>query len=129
MFKGEDNIRNIANMQEKAAAELLEKINETLINGGYFRARLNIDPFDKVNLIKLMILRFSEVCVGLSLVATMTLILISKMILIWVKRSNFQKRSLLLSESWSARYNWLHNKSKVLITLRFSQCFNGLSES
>ena len=49
MFKGEDNIRNIANMQEKAAAELLEKINETLINGGYFRARLNIDPFDKVN--------------------------------------------------------------------------------
>lgn len=38
-------------MQEQQQSELLAKINETLINGGYFRARLNIDPFDKVTLV------------------------------------------------------------------------------
>jgi len=51
MFKSEDNIRKIADMQEQQQSELLAKINETLINGGYFRARLNIDPFDKVTLV------------------------------------------------------------------------------
>lgn len=50
MFKSEDNIRKIADIQEQQQAELLAKINETLINGGYFRARLNIDPFDKVKI-------------------------------------------------------------------------------
>ncbi len=48
MFKSEENIRKVADIQEQQQAELLQKINETLINGGYFRARLNIDPFDKV---------------------------------------------------------------------------------
>ena len=30
-------------------AELLQKICDMLVVGGYFRARLNIEPFDKVS--------------------------------------------------------------------------------
>ncbi|CDW88967.1 UNKNOWN [Stylonychia lemnae] len=48
MFKAEENVRRIADMQEQQQSELLARINELLINGGYFRARLNIDPFDKI---------------------------------------------------------------------------------
>ena len=48
MFQSEENIRNIADMQNEAQQELIQKICDILIAGGYFRARLNIDPFDKV---------------------------------------------------------------------------------
>lgn len=48
MFKTQ-NTRKIADMQEEAQQELIQKINDILIAGGYFRARLNtIDPFDKI---------------------------------------------------------------------------------
>ena len=36
--------------QEQAQQEVLQSICDILIAGGYFRARLNIDPFDKVNI-------------------------------------------------------------------------------
>jgi hypothetical protein len=53
MFQSEENTsRNIADMQNEAQKELLQKICDILIAGGYFRARLNIDPFDKVSLIQ-----------------------------------------------------------------------------
>jgi hypothetical protein len=49
MFKAESSVRKIADMQEEAQQELLQKINDILIAGGYFRARLNtIEPFDKI---------------------------------------------------------------------------------
>lgn len=49
MFKAETSTRKIADMQEEAQQELLQKINDIMIAGGYFRARLNtIEPFDKI---------------------------------------------------------------------------------
>ena len=35
-------------------AELLQQVCDILVAGGYFRARLNIEPFDKVRTIALM---------------------------------------------------------------------------
>ena len=34
--------------QEHDAAEQMQKIQDMLVAAGYFRARLNIDPFDKI---------------------------------------------------------------------------------
>ena len=49
MFKTQSTIRKIADMQEEAAQELLQKICDILIAAGYFRARLStLDPFDKI---------------------------------------------------------------------------------
>jgi hypothetical protein len=49
MFKTQSTTRKIADMQEEAAQELLQKICDILIAAGYFRARLStIDPFDKI---------------------------------------------------------------------------------
>lgn len=49
MFRAETSVRKIADMQEEAQQELIQKINDILIAGGYFRARLNtIEPFDKI---------------------------------------------------------------------------------
>lgn len=50
MFSTEANKGTIAQMQEQAQQEVLQSICDILIAGGYFRARLNIDPFDKVNI-------------------------------------------------------------------------------
>ena len=40
--------RNAIAAQEAEQAELLQKIQDLVIAAGYFRARLNIDPFDKI---------------------------------------------------------------------------------
>lgn len=49
MFRAETSVRKIADMQEEAQQELIQKINDILIAGGYFRARLStIEPFDKI---------------------------------------------------------------------------------
>lgn len=51
MFKSESSVkgRNIADMQQEAQQEMLQKICDILIAGGYFRARLStIEPFDKI---------------------------------------------------------------------------------
>lgn len=48
MFKSEETIRNVAEIEQQAQNELLQNICDILTAGGYFRARLNIDPFDKV---------------------------------------------------------------------------------
>jgi len=34
--------------KEAEMAEVLQKINDLLVSAGYFRARLNIEPFDKI---------------------------------------------------------------------------------
>lgn len=47
MFQAQDNI-SVADQQEKHQSELMQKINDILVAAGYFRARLNIDPFDKI---------------------------------------------------------------------------------
>ena len=40
--------RNAIAAQEAQQAELLQRIQDLLIAAGYFRARLNIHPFDKI---------------------------------------------------------------------------------
>ena len=42
------NRRRTVAAREQEQAELLQKVQDLLIAAGYFRARLNIDPFDKI---------------------------------------------------------------------------------
>ena len=47
-FKAPPARRNTMAIHEEEQKELFQKIQDLLIAAGYFRARLNIDPFDKI---------------------------------------------------------------------------------
>ena len=71
-------------VEKDTNAELLQQICDILVAGGYFRARLNIEPFDKVRRKKQLSnhvyhCRSSEACAGRSPVATTISIWSSRM--------------------------------------------------